>query len=46
MPETFSQWIWFAFYTVGAFGGWWVAVILGGELVTRLKYLRLRRKGP
>ena len=22
MPATTVQWIWFAFYTVGSFGGW------------------------
>ena len=30
MPETFAQWLWFAFYTGGAVGGWTVVCIAAG----------------
>lgn len=28
MPETLSQWAWFAFYTLGSIGGLWALACL------------------
>jgi hypothetical protein len=38
MPDTFAQWCWFAFYSIGALGGW---AFVGLVVVACVQLLRI-----
>jgi hypothetical protein len=35
MPETFAQWLWFAFFSVGSLGGWVLVSVYAADLWQR-----------
>lgn len=37
MPDTLSGWLWFAFYTGGALGGWVMAAVVAFMLVHEIR---------